>query len=45
VRPDFFQLAMLNGISYYHALCPSSGPLGHCEVPLEVVRRFLALTL
>jgi capsular polysaccharide biosynthesis protein len=45
VRPDFFQLAMINQLDYHHALCPSSGPEMHCVIPTQVIEDFLALTL
>jgi hypothetical protein len=45
VRPDFFQLAMLNQLNYHHALCPSSGAAMHCVIPTQVIEDFLALTL
>jgi capsular polysaccharide biosynthesis protein len=45
VRPDFFQLAMINQLDYHHALCPSSGAAMHCVIPTQVIKDFLALTL
>jgi asparagine synthase (glutamine-hydrolysing) len=45
VRPDFFQLAMINGLDYLHALCPSSGPEQHIKVSREVIASYLARTL
>lgn len=45
VRPDFFQLAMVNGLQYLHALCPSSGPERHCTVPTALIQAYMALTL
>jgi len=45
VRPDFFQLAMINQLNYHHAVCPSSGPEMHCVIPTQVIEDFLALTL
>ena len=45
VRPDFFQLAMISGCNYLHALCPASEPGHHITVPLEVIREFLDLSL
>jgi capsular polysaccharide biosynthesis protein len=45
VRPDFFQLAMVNGLQYLHALCPSSGPERHCTVPTALIEAYLAITL
>ena len=45
VRPDFFQLAMISGCDYRHALCPSSEPGYHITVTLQVIRDFLALSL
>jgi capsular polysaccharide biosynthesis protein len=45
VRPDFFQLAMINDLNYHHALCPSSGAAMHCVIPTQVIEDFLALTL
>ena len=45
VRPDFFQLAMINQLDYHHALCPSSGAAMHCVIPTQVIKDFLAFTL
>ena len=45
VRPDFFQLAMINKLAYHHALCPSTGPEQHIQVPSEVIANYLARTL
>ena len=45
VRPDFFQLAMINHLNYHHALCPSTGAAMHCVIPTQVIEDFLALTL
>jgi capsular polysaccharide biosynthesis protein len=45
VRPDFFQLAMINHLNYYHALCPSTGAAMHSMIPTQVIEDFLALTL
>jgi hypothetical protein len=45
VRPDFFQLAMINQLNYHHALCPSTGTALHCVIPTQVIEDFLALTL
>jgi hypothetical protein len=45
VRPDFFQLAMINQLDYHHALCPSSGAALNCVIPTQVIEDFLALTL
>jgi hypothetical protein len=45
VRPDFFQLAMINGLDYLHALCPSNGPEQHIKVSREVIESYLARTL
>ena len=45
VRPDFFQLAMINGLDYLHALCPSSGPEQHIKVSREVIESYLARKL
>ncbi|MCS5697553.1 glycosyltransferase family 61 protein [Cyanobium sp. FGCU-52] len=41
VRPDFFQLAMINHLSYQHAVCPSSGPAINFKVPARVIENFL----
>jgi hypothetical protein len=45
VRPDFFQLAMINHLNYHHALCPATGAAMHCVIPTQVIEAFLALTL
>ena len=45
VRPDFFQLAMINQLPYHHALCPSTGAAMHSLIPTQVIADFLALTL
>lgn len=45
VRPDFFQLAMINQLTYHHALCPSAGAAMDCVIPTQVIEDFLALTL
>jgi len=45
VRPDFFQLAKINGLDYLHALCPSSGPEQHIKVSSDVIEAYLARTL
>ena len=45
VRPDFFQLAMINQLDYHHALCPSTGSAMHCVIRTQVIEDFLALTL
>jgi len=45
VRPDFFQLAMINHLNYHHAVCPSTGAAMHCVIPTQVIEDFLALTL
>jgi len=45
VRPDFFQLARINGLQYHHAICPSSGPAGHCRVPPQVIHHYLERSL
>ena len=45
IRPDFFQLARLNNLNYYHAQCPSPGAAMHCMVSTQVIEDFLALTL
>ena len=45
VRPDFFQLAMIAGCDYQHALCSSDRPDGCVTVPLQVIRDYLALNL
>ncbi|MFM7269146.1 MAG: glycosyltransferase family 61 protein [Cyanobium sp.] len=44
VRPDFFQLAMIRGLAYHHALCASDGR-GNSLVDLAAVRAFLDQTL
>lgn len=45
LRPDFFQLACIQGLHYRHALCPSQGPEHHCQVPASVIEAFLAESL
>jgi hypothetical protein len=45
VRPDFFQLAMINRLNYHHSLCPTRGPVMDCRIPPQVIEDFLALTL
>ena len=45
VRPDFFQLAMINQLDYHHALCPSTGSAMHCVNRTQEIEDFLALTL
>jgi len=45
VRPDFFQLAMINHLNYHHALGPSTGAALHCVIPTQVIEDSLALTL
>lgn len=45
VRPDFFQLAMINNLDYLHALCPSSEAGGAITVPLHLIHAYLALKL
>jgi Glycosyltransferase 61 len=45
VRPDFFQLAMINGLGYLHGLCPSAGLEHHITVPMAVIRDYLELRL
>jgi len=45
VRPDFFQLAMINGLHYLHALCPCNGPEQHIKVSSDVIEAYLARTL
>ena len=45
VRPDFFQLAMINHLNYHHTLCPTTGAALHCVIPTQVIEDFLALTL
>jgi hypothetical protein len=45
IRPDFFQLACINHLNYYHAVCPSPGAAMHSVVPTQVIEDFLALTL
>lgn len=45
VRPDFFQLAMINGLDYRHAVCPSNGAAAHCQVDLGWIRDYLDQTL
>jgi capsular polysaccharide biosynthesis protein len=45
LRPDFFQLAKINGLDYLHALCPASGPEQHIKVSSEVLEAYLARTL
>jgi hypothetical protein len=45
VRPDFFQLAMINGLDYLHALCPCNGPEQHIKVSREVIESYLDRTL
>ena len=44
VRPDFFQLAMIQGLAYHHALAASDGR-GNSLVELAPVRDFLDQTL
>lgn len=44
-RPDFFQLACIQGLHYRQALCPSQGPEHHCQVPASVIEAFLAESL
>lgn len=45
VRPDFFQLAMINGLDYLHALCPASQAGGRITVPLPLIQDYLARKL
>jgi len=44
VRPDFFQLAMIQRVAYHHALCAGDGR-GRSLVDLAGVRAFLEQTL
>ncbi|MFM7634141.1 MAG: glycosyltransferase family 61 protein [Cyanobacteriota bacterium] len=45
VRPEFFQLAMINGLDYLHALCPSVGSGRHMHVDPGVLNDYLDITL
>jgi capsular polysaccharide biosynthesis protein len=45
VRPDFFQLAMIHGLDYRHAVCPVAAPGGAVTVALDQVAAFLEQTL
>jgi capsular polysaccharide biosynthesis protein len=45
VRPDFFQLAMINGLDYRHAVCPVAGPGGAVTVDLGRVGEYLEQSL
>lgn len=45
VRPDFFQLAMISGCDYLHAVCAATGPSHRITVPLPLIREYLAMKL
>lgn len=45
VRPDYFQLAMINGLEYYHGICESHGTERHIRIAPRVLHDFLNVTL
>jgi capsular polysaccharide biosynthesis protein len=45
VRPDFFQLAMINGLEYFHGLCCATGPERHIRIDPSLLRNYLEATL
>ena len=45
VRPDFFQLAMIQGLDYQHCVCPTESAELHCRVDLQILQQFLERTL
>jgi len=44
VRPDFFQLAMINGLEYFHALCAAEDQERHIRIDPAVLRNYLEAT-
>jgi capsular polysaccharide biosynthesis protein len=45
VRPDFFQLAMINGLQYLHGTCESQDTERHIRVAPQVLHNYLDVTL
>ena len=45
VRPEFFQLAAINGLSYRFLLCPNVAAANDIRVDLDRLKEWLAMTL
>jgi len=45
VRPEFFQLATINGLSYRFLLCPNVAGANDIQVDVERLKEWLAMTL
>ncbi len=42
VRPDYFQIACINGLKYFHHVCPSLNESNDMRLPTSVVDDFLS---
>jgi hypothetical protein len=45
VRPDYFQLANINGLEYFYGVCESVGSERHIRVDLQLLKHYLDITL